>query len=637
VTLSALAEDDSGLSGVQFFLDGEVLGAEDTEAPYAVSWDTTKVLNGTHTLAARATDFTSNEATSADVVVTVNNQTGPLSLFNVQVANVTITSAQISWDTDFAATSQVILMDREYTPYKRVPEPSDSSMTNHHEVALNGLLPNTAYWFYVASRDGLGRLATTYNASNRAMFTTASISSSAPFDYRLDAYGPRNVRAGYDLYFRIMAVPLAGGTPGHWYFQGVNGLPPTIGFHLLCYPGEDPLNDGDDSTIRDGQKVCLNYNNYSTAKVDGRLRVAVETPPGAYSVTLSFHMFGVQRSVAYAFNVLSPPELPVKRPIVEVPPIPGIRQWEEAMVNLGKKWCKPGDIMPFGYEPYIWYYDGGRTYFQLADYTHDEPSWYPCALNIITQYRDKLITNNGWIAGNQVFPHGLAMNFWRLGDDESRRAAVLLSRGSPFALAGTAGTVAGYPIGDEGVRETAYLIDAYVVAEQLGESRNPRLAKAVDNALGHFDHLFVSETWGFNQPFYDGLLAEALIHYYELSGDPRIPSAIKTMLDWLWENAYGAEKHAFAYHPTRVPASYVNEQSHLIIPAFAWYWQLTGDPMYRERGDDVFAHALDVYPDWSGKVFNQNFRWSFDYVRWRSRKSMAYSTTHPQSNTPRNE
>jgi hypothetical protein len=303
------------------------------------------------------------------------------------------------------------------------------------------------------------------------------------------------------------------------------------------------------------------------------------------------------------------------------------------MVELGRKWCKPSEIMPFGYEPYIWYYDGGRTYFQVADYTGDETSWYPCASNIITQYRDKLIASNGWIAGHQVFPHGLAMNFWRHGDLESRRAAILLSRGSPLALLGTAGTVAGYPIGDEGVRETAYLIDAYVVAEQLGEPRNPRLAKAIDNALGHFDHLFVSEPWGFNQPFYDGLLAEALIHYYELTGDLRVPPAIKSMLDWLWENAYSSEKHAFAYHPIRVPPSYVHEQSHLIIAAYAWYWQLTGDPIYRQRGDELFAHALDVYPDWSGKIFNQNFRWSFDYVRWRSGRSMAYSTTHPESNS----
>src|SRR5262249_61826818 len=48
------------------------LGAEDTTAPYSVSWNTTSVANGTYTLAAVARDAAGNTATSA-VSVTVNN------------------------------------------------------------------------------------------------------------------------------------------------------------------------------------------------------------------------------------------------------------------------------------------------------------------------------------------------------------------------------------------------------------------------------------------------------------------------------------------------------------------------------------------------------------------------------------
>ena len=32
----------------------------------------------------------------------------------------------------------------------------------------------------------------------------------------------------------------------------------------------------------------------------------------------------------------------------------------------------------------------------------------------------------------------------------------------------------------------------------------------------------------------------------------------------------------------------------------------------------MFAHALDTPIDYDAKIFNQNYRWSFDYVRWRS-------------------
>ncbi|HJZ53858.1 MAG TPA: LamG-like jellyroll fold domain-containing protein, partial [Gemmataceae bacterium] len=72
ITVSANASDNVGVVGVQFLLNGANLGAEDTTAPYSVSWNTTSVANGTYTLAAVARDAAGNTATSA-VSVTVNN------------------------------------------------------------------------------------------------------------------------------------------------------------------------------------------------------------------------------------------------------------------------------------------------------------------------------------------------------------------------------------------------------------------------------------------------------------------------------------------------------------------------------------------------------------------------------------
>ena len=56
VSVSASASDNVGVAGVQFKLDGANLGAEDTSAPYSISWDTTGVANGPHTLTAVARD-----------------------------------------------------------------------------------------------------------------------------------------------------------------------------------------------------------------------------------------------------------------------------------------------------------------------------------------------------------------------------------------------------------------------------------------------------------------------------------------------------------------------------------------------------------------------------------------------------
>jgi hypothetical protein len=63
--------------GVQFQLDGANLGAEDTVAPYTVSWNTTTAANGTHSLTAIARDAAGNKTTSAAVSVTVSNAPVP--------------------------------------------------------------------------------------------------------------------------------------------------------------------------------------------------------------------------------------------------------------------------------------------------------------------------------------------------------------------------------------------------------------------------------------------------------------------------------------------------------------------------------------------------------------------------------
>jgi hypothetical protein len=72
VTVTAAATDDVAVVGVQFLLDGALLGPEDTTAPYSTDWDTTTATNGPHALTARARDIV-NSTTSAAVPVTVGN------------------------------------------------------------------------------------------------------------------------------------------------------------------------------------------------------------------------------------------------------------------------------------------------------------------------------------------------------------------------------------------------------------------------------------------------------------------------------------------------------------------------------------------------------------------------------------
>src|SRR5207245_1066495 len=70
ITVTANASDNVAVAGVQFFVDGALLD-QDTTAPYAVSWDTTRVANGSYTLTARAQDTSGNPATSPPLPVPV--------------------------------------------------------------------------------------------------------------------------------------------------------------------------------------------------------------------------------------------------------------------------------------------------------------------------------------------------------------------------------------------------------------------------------------------------------------------------------------------------------------------------------------------------------------------------------------
>lgn len=73
ITISADASDDIGVVGVQLKVDGKPIGNEFTAMPYARSWNTAAIPNGTHILTATARDAAGNATTSAPVTVIFDN------------------------------------------------------------------------------------------------------------------------------------------------------------------------------------------------------------------------------------------------------------------------------------------------------------------------------------------------------------------------------------------------------------------------------------------------------------------------------------------------------------------------------------------------------------------------------------
>jgi hypothetical protein len=72
VPLIATATGTTGVSGVQFQVDGVNLGSKVTQAPYTITWNTTTASNANHTITAVASDLNGNKATASEVVAVKN-------------------------------------------------------------------------------------------------------------------------------------------------------------------------------------------------------------------------------------------------------------------------------------------------------------------------------------------------------------------------------------------------------------------------------------------------------------------------------------------------------------------------------------------------------------------------------------
>ncbi len=75
-SLNASASDNVRVAGVQFLVDGNAVGAEDTSSPFELVWNSTSVPSGAHLITARARDSSGNVATSLTVRITVQNFEG---------------------------------------------------------------------------------------------------------------------------------------------------------------------------------------------------------------------------------------------------------------------------------------------------------------------------------------------------------------------------------------------------------------------------------------------------------------------------------------------------------------------------------------------------------------------------------
>jgi len=439
-------------------------------------------------------------------------------------------------------------------------------------------------------------LKTSLKATN-IVFTFLCIAcptAALAYDFTLEAHGPNRVVQGHDMYLEEVSA-VTSGTRDYIYYY-VDGLPDGA---TVSWPTIAASCCGGNKSYQPGTNVL-------------EISVPATVPTGTYSLTLRAVSGGITHQVPYTM-VIDPVPGPLPKQVIStIPLIPNLSTWETQMTTYGKTHCNEAKITAVStWEGGVWYYDGMRIFFQIADYTKD-PSWNVCAGYVENVYKPYAMSGApGW----RVFPHGLYKDYLRTNELTSKDAAIALATKSAYA--GVGGKVS-YGVSHY-QREDAYLIHAYRIAGLLG-SPNPKLyARSVDFVLGIIDQVFVSKTdTVYMQPFMVGLMMEALIQYYDETKDPRVPPAIKAAVDGLWTEAWMPASNAFYYEKSENPKKAASDLNLLIAPAYAWLYKLTGDPVYQKRGDLIFQGGVaGAWLD-GGKQFSQNYRWGFDYVNWRS-------------------
>jgi subtilisin family serine protease len=107
VTVSATAADATGVTKVEFYRDGSTLINTDTTSPYSVSWNTTLISGGSHTLTAKAFDAAGNTVTSASVGVTVADITAPTVSVTAPTSGASVSGAAVTISATAADTTGV--------------------------------------------------------------------------------------------------------------------------------------------------------------------------------------------------------------------------------------------------------------------------------------------------------------------------------------------------------------------------------------------------------------------------------------------------------------------------------------------------------------------------------------------------
>ena len=293
-----------------------------------------------------------------------------------------------------------------------------------------------------------------------------------------------------------------------------------------------------------------------------------------------------------------------------VEPVPMMDEWLRTLQIWGRYHGDPLWIRNT-WGGYAWYYDGMWVFEQAAKYTQN-PHWLVASRTMEDIYLP-YVTNYS-PPGYRVFPHGFYSAWLRTGDDKYRQGIIRLANNSAYASAGGAAALGR-------IRETAYILQAYIYAEKVGEPRHAKF----DTALGYLkEHLrLFAERETYIDPdtgeeiLYDierfmfSLACHSLYEYEEhVGGDPAVTPLIRAAAEELWSRAWDEDNQSFFY----LASSTSGSPDLNLLMAFPYAYlanRFPDEPVHMERFVKVWEGGVGRAYVKGGKQFIQQYRMAF--------------------------
>jgi hypothetical protein len=295
-------------------------------------------------------------------------------------------------------------------------------------------------------------------------------------------------------------------------------------------------------------------------------------------------------------------------------------------------WTATADTWDPGY-----YYDRALVYYAAWARTGKAEYWYRGNRMAVAYRKGYLEPANYGASGHWSFVEGLSLHYWLTGAEASRRAVAGLALnfwnqlgagGMPMAAWDLEGRIAG-----RGLQAYLFAHLLGITVADFGKTDTPMPATMEELLTRTLPKILAMQTAdGAVRPasycresanFSTGILNDVLIQYHDnFSPDPRIVTWMRKSIDF-FKTQWDPQAKAFRYISGPCPAtgadpnSLAGDLNGLLINTFAWTYQQTRTPEYRDLADQVFEGvATNGYPA-GDKQFNQEFADSYRYFGFR--------------------